>query len=148
MSANYARPEFDSEAIDRLAKPQRGSLALKREADDLEAARIEQREKKAAKKRDGHKCRWPEPHKCRGVLESAHIKDASLGGDMHRSNLVSLCAWLHRRGPESIHGKQLKIEKETARGADGPLSYWRQRLDGSGYYCVAREAAPFLLERD
>jgi len=142
--ANYERPAFAGPNF----KAPRGSLVLEREAQALEAAALEKREKAKAKRRDGHKCRWPEPHKCRLALESAHIQDASLGGPMAAENLVTLCGWLHRRGPESIHGKQLRIDKETAAGANGALSFWRQNLDGNGYYLVAREIAPFVIEKD
>lgn len=136
-----------------LQKPSRGSAILAREQAVAEADAIERREKAAAKKRDG-RCRWPEPHKCRGgELEAAHIIDASLGGAMASGNLVTVCPWIHRRGPESIHGKQLKVEAETERGAWAALSYWRQTgafdaLGQTTYYLVAREIAPFRYERD
>lgn len=128
-------------------KPQRGSLALEREEEKAKALDKE-RKAKAAARRFQPRCRWPEPHTCRFSLECAHIKDASLGGEMVAENLVRFCAWIHRRGPESIHGKQLKVEAETARGSRGPLSFWRQLLDGSGYYLVARETEPYVIERD
>jgi hypothetical protein len=143
MSVNYERPAF----VGSFFKPQRGSRMLAAEQKLAEAAKIEKREKAKAKKRDGHKCRWPEAHKCRGVLESAHIVHASLGGAMASENLVSLCAFLHRRGPETQQYGELKIEKETERGADGPLSFWRKGLDGV-FYLVRRETAPFQYERD
>jgi hypothetical protein len=137
-----------------LQKPARGSLILAREKAEAEAARIEREAKGAVKKRDG-RCRWPEKHVCRGgELEAAHIVDASLGGLMASENLVTVCPWIHRRGPESIHGKQLKVETETTeRGAWGALSFWRQtgEFDALGqptYYLVARETRPFQYERD
>jgi hypothetical protein len=140
---NYARPEFSP--CD--PKPSRGSLILEREAAAAKALEIERREKAAAKKRDG-RCRWPEKHTCRGgELEAAHIEDASLGGALDRQNLVTLCPWVHRRGPASIHGKQLRIDVETERGADGPLSFWRKGENGV-FFLVARETAPFRYERD
>jgi len=110
---------------------------LDKEKEDVESRAVEKREKAKAKRRDKG-CRWPEKHKCRGVLESAHLRDASLGGAMVASNLITLCAWLHRRGPVSIHGKQLRIEPETSRGADGPCAYYQQGVDGR-FYLVARE---------
>jgi hypothetical protein len=143
VAPNYERPAFVASNF----KPQRGALVLKREDDAAEAAKIEKREKAKARKRDG-RCRWPEPHKCRFALESAHIKHASTGGAMASENLVTLCGWLHRRGPETQQYGQLRIEKDTAAGADGPLSFWRQNLDGNGYYLVARERAPFVIEKD
>lgn len=127
-------------------KPQRGQRVLDKEAHDAELDAIEKREKGKAKKRDMG-CRWPEKHKCRGGLEAAHIRDASLGGEMASRNLIVLCAWLHRRGPVSIHGKQLRIEPETARGADGPCAFYQQGVDGR-FYLVARETAIRQVERD
>lgn len=130
-------------------KPQRGQAMLDREQAKADALAVERREKTAARKRDG-RCRWPEVHKCRGGLESAHLVDASLGGPMHRTNLVTLCAWIHRRGPESIHGKQLMMQRESRAGASGPLSFWRRSAEpGSDFfYLVARETQPFEIERD
>lgn len=119
---------------------------LEREKDAADALKVEREEKGKAKKRDG-RCRWPEVHKCRFGLEAAHIQDASLLGPMAAENLVSFCGWIHRRGPESIHGKQLKVEKDSPRGANGPLSFWRKGEDGV-YYLVKREIRPFEYEAD
>lgn len=137
-------------------KPQRGSATLEREKADKERESREQHVAKAVKARDG-RCRWPEAHKCRGMLEAVHIVDKKMGGDhglvTDTGNVVTLCRWIHRAGPESIHGKQLKVEKETERGADGPLSFWRQTdgFDALGqpvYAMVARESSPGVIERD
>lgn len=146
-------PITDADIRERLKKPARGSLVLEREAAQAEALTVERREKGLAKKRDG-RCRWPEKHVCRGgELEAAHVEDASTGGPMVAWNLVTCCPWIHRRGPESIHGKQLKVEAETERGAWGALSFWRQtgQFDDLGqptYYLVARETRPFQYEHD
>lgn len=146
-------PITEQDVAKRLERPARGSSLLAREQAAADADAIERREKAKAKKRDG-RCRWPEKHVCRGgELEAAHIVDASLGGAMADWNLVTTCPWIHRRGPETIHGKQLKVEAETERGANGPLSFWRQtgEFDALGqptYYLVAREIAPFRYERD
>lgn len=123
-------------------KPQRGGYVLEREKkrakyeDELDAA------KKSAKLRDGMRCRWPEAHKCRGLLEGAHFVDASLGGLPVRSNIVTLCSWIHRRGPASIHGKQLHIEAETPEHTDGPLAFYRDGV------CVGVEIAIGVLRKD
>jgi hypothetical protein len=143
-------PDVVEERVRSLVKPSKGSQTLAREEDRAQADAIERREKGAAKKRDG-KCRWPEPHKCRGQMEAAHIVDASLGGPMHRANLVLFCAWIHRNGPESIHGKSLKVETESAAGAEGALSFWRRVQESplvTRWYLVAREIRPFQYERD
>lgn len=134
-------------------KPARGSSKLAREKDDAERDAKELEVGKAVKVRDNWRCRWPEAHKCRGPLEAVHIVDKSLLGATCTENEVAFCAWIHRQGPASIHGKQLKVEKETARGANGPLSFWRKdgNFDALGqptYALVAREVRPGELERD
>lgn len=126
-----------------MPKPARGSAILAREKADTERKAHEAEIAKQVKARDG-KCRWPEAHKCRGGLEAAHIVDKSRGGETSRGNEFAVCRWIHRSGPESIHGKQLKVEKETPAGADGALSFWRQtgEYDALGqpiYAMVARE---------
>jgi len=132
---------------DRLRKPQRGASVLARETRRAELDKQEREAKAETKRRDGYRCRWPEDHKCRCGLEAAHIVDASLGGPMEPSNLLSICGWLHRRGPESIHGKQLKVEPLTAEGANGPLSFWRKDAEGI-FYLVAQERSIGIIERD
>lgn len=135
-------------------KPAKGSGILAREAADAARIATERDIASQVKKREGFKCRWPEAHKCRGgALEAAHIVNKSQGGPTTTENEIAVCPWIHRRGPESLHGQQLKIEKETERGANGPLSFWRQsgEFDVLGqpiYYCVARERAPGVIEKD
>ena len=145
MDPNYTPPDFS----DRTAspKPLKGTHTLDAEQVRATARAVERVAKSLAKNRDGFKCRWPEKHVCRGELEAAHLIDASLGGLMVGTNLVTLCAWILRRGPESVHSKALKIEAETALGADGALSFWR-RTGPSEYVLVARELRPFQIERD
>jgi hypothetical protein len=127
-------------------KPQRGQRVLDKEARDAELLAIERREKAKVKRRDVV-CRWPEKHKCRCGIEAAHIQDASLGGPMDAANMILICGFLHRRGPASIHGKQLRVEPETVRGADGPCAFYQQGVDGQ-MYLVAREIGIREYERD
>jgi hypothetical protein len=146
-------PLFPRTVTGPQPKPAKGSTLLAR-ADDT-ATRLKHAREVAAqvKRRDG-RCRWPEAHTCRGgPLEAAHLVNKSQGGETSPENVVTLCPWMHRRGPESIHGQQLKIETETPAGANGPLSFWRQdgNLDALGrptYYCVARERSLGIVERD
>lgn len=147
---NYLRS--DELIREATAKPVRGAATLAKEADDAKAETHAKQVKALVKKRDGH-CRWPEVHTCRKGLECAHIVDASRGGPMETENLILVCGWIHRRGPESIHGKQLKVEKDTPSGADGAVSFWRQsgefdRLHQPIYYLVKREIRPGEVERD
>lgn len=134
-------------------KPAKGSGILAREQDDAARLAKEREVALAVKKRDG-RCRWPEAHKCRGgALEAAHVVNKSQQGETSTANEITLCPWLHRRGPESLHGQQLKIEPETAAGCNGPVSFWRQSgtYDALGqpvYYLVAREIRRGEVERD
>jgi hypothetical protein len=137
-------------------KPKRGSGTLAREKADAEREAHEREIAKQVKARDG-RCRWPEKHRCRGPLEAAHIEDKKMGGDhglrTETANEVSVCRWIHRSGPATIHSKDLRVDKETARGADGPLSFWRQtgEYDALGqpvYYCIAREVQRGIVEKD
>lgn len=138
-----------------LQKPRRGSLALEREERSAVRLAKEDAAKWAAKARDFHRCRWPEAHKCKGFLEGAHLVPKGMGGDpsllrTSRAGIVTLCAWIHRRGPETLEHHELKIEPETPAGADGPLSFWRRRDEAgsSTYHLVARERSIGVIERD
>lgn len=134
-------------------KPTRGSSVLAKEQSDADAKVKEIEVKKAVKAHD-IRCRWPERHKCRGGLEAAHMVDASLGGEMVETNLITVCAWVHRRGPESIHGKQLEIRPLSKRlGARGPCAFYRKvysetRKGEFMWRLVRREVAVGQWERD
>lgn len=128
-------------------KPARGTRVLDKEDDDARQLKHAGQVKAFVRHRDG-RCRWPEPHRCRFNLECVHVKDASLMGSMEPWNLILLCGWVHRRGPESIHGKQLRVERETAQDVKHTLfSFWKQDASGE-YYLIAREVAPFQYEKD
>lgn len=134
-----------------MFKQPRGAAKLAKEKDDRDETAAEILVKGDVKARD-KKCRWPGRHKCRGGLEAAHIIDASRGGEMSTKNLVLLCKWQHRSGPESIHGKELEIRILTKKGADGPLSFHRKRFSETrhGEYTwqtVGKETAPGVLEK-
>jgi hypothetical protein len=129
-----------------IPKPARGSQTLEHEEKKAKLRARERFEKGVARRRDGG-CRWPIKHLCRGRLEGAHIRDASLGGEMASANLITFCLWIHQKGPESIHGKQLKVEPETGAGADGPCSFYR--LDENGMWmCVGVESSIGVLMKN
>lgn len=141
-----ANPDLEPGA---LAKPAKGSYTLKRDkARNDDDAKLE-KAAKAAKARDHNRCRWPERHKCRGGLEAAHLKDKSRGGDNSTENLFTICAWLHRLGPETIHSKDLVIDPLTNRGADGICNFLRRDWGNTAkpWELVGRERAIGLLER-
>lgn len=132
-------------------KPPRGTYKLEREQKRKEIAVAEDENKKAAKHRDGWECRWPEKHKCRGILEGVHIfEDKKMGGDhglvSKTWNLMGLCSWIHRTGPESIHSKDLWVEPLTERGADDICEFWRRGEDGVPY-SVGKEELIGVLAR-
>lgn len=132
-------------------KPRRGSHRLEREARRAALVEAENVVKAQAKARDGHRCRWPERHQCRGGLEACHLRAKGMGSDggtrTYTGNLITLCAWMHRSGPETVEHHEVRIEAETPLGADGPLSFWRESADGH-WYCVGRERSVGVLERD
>lgn len=153
MSAFEHLPTLTDRPRCATPKPERGSAKLARERDDAERIQHEREIASQVKAREGYRCRWPEAHKCRGPLEAVHIVDKSLLGATCLENEVAFCAWIHRQGPESIHGKQLKVEKETAAGANGALSFWRRdggfdELNQPTYALVGREVRPGQIERD
>ena len=133
-------------------KPARGSSVLAREERQRKIEKAQNEVIAAAKTRDGHRCRWPEKHTCRGFLEGAHITAKGMGGDPQlirttRGNIICVCAWIHRRGPETLEHHELKVEPETTLGTDGRCSFWRQNAQGE-YEMVARERLIGLIERD
>lgn len=83
--------------------------------------------KRAAKARDGRRCRWHEPHRCFGDLESDHVEPLGMGGDpqgirSETANLFSACGWIHREFPESFHNGLIWVEElEPGKGCDGPM---------------------------
>jgi 5-methylcytosine-specific restriction endonuclease McrA len=94
------------------------------------------RNSKAARVRDGHRCRLCGSHTS---LETHHLVPRSLAGRKvkhERSNLVTACSDCH--GQITRHVVQLAAM--TDRGADGPLrvSKWS---DDEGGYVVEQDAA-------
>lgn len=144
--------------FESLKKPMRGAYVLERRAKRKAVEADEEQKKREAKARDGHKCRWPRadhdtPNQvCIGPLESAHQVAKGMGGDRDgsrtsRQELLTVCRWIHQLGRFSLEQHGRKWEGETAAGADGPIAFWRQDDDGN-WYLVARETAPFSIEKD
>lgn len=144
-------PTLDNDPRPLRPKPARGSARLEREKTRAEAKAAEDEVIKAAKTLDG-RCRWPEHHKCRGGLEGAHVfQHRGMGGNPEGDrttveSILTVCAWIHRQGPESIDGKQLKVEALSPLGTRGPLAFYRETE--RGWHVVASETAPFIYERD
>lgn len=82
--------------------------------------------KKAAKARDFKRCRWHEPHRCYGILESDHVLPLGMGGDpmgvkSETGNLFSACTGIHTHFDESFHNGLIWVEAMTPDGCDGPM---------------------------
>lgn len=135
-----------------MFKPPRGSWRIAKEKADAKADKADRDVKAEVKRLDGGRCRWPEKHRCRGGLEAAHLKDASLGGTMTPNNLISLCAWMHRLGPETQQYEQLDIRPLSAKlGTRGPCSFWRKKWSETRkgefrWVLVAKESAVGVVE--
>jgi hypothetical protein len=91
----------------------------------------EDRNKTAARKRDGWVCRFPRCgcHAKRLSAEAAHVDgDKGMGGDhgerSHVSQLLMLCPSRHRESRISLHFKTLRIEFLTPDKANGPVRWW------------------------
>lgn len=135
----------------QFPKPQRGTHVLDREAARYAIVKAERVAKALAKRRDHWGCRWPD-HKCRGPIEVAHVFTAAgMGGDpqlirTQPENLMTLCSWVHRHGPQSLHSRDLKIEAETPLGTDGPCAFYRR--DEHGFWIsVGVELAVGVLRK-
>jgi hypothetical protein len=131
-------------------KQPRGTATIKKE----KAAKAETDEeiliKGDVKARD-KKCRCPLKHKCRGGMEVIHLRDRSLGGAYTTANLWLGCGWIHRRGPVSIHGKDIEIVPLTDKGMDGGCEWWLLTYpEGGGEpnrKLIAIESAPGVIQK-
>jgi hypothetical protein len=131
-------------------KGPRGKATLDKEKAAREETAAELLVKADVKARD-RTCRCPLRHKCRGGMEVIHWKDRSLGGEFSTRNLWLGCAFVHRTGPVSIHGKDIEIEPLTKKGLDGPCAWWLLKYpEGWGKpkrTLIARESAVGVVER-
>lgn len=123
----------------------------------------EDRNKTAARKRDGWMCRFPRCgcHQVRTHPECAHVDgDKWMGGDhgtkSHHSQLMCLCPNRHKDSRISLHFKTLRIEFLTAKKANGPVRWYldttaltkaaTQRISGDEKWAVlATETEPRVL---
>lgn len=133
-----------------------------------EAKATEATNKRAAKKRDGYKCRFPlcGCAKLKLRIESSHDLHKGMGGNpagdrSETAGLITLCLHRHQHGAISRHAGTLRARHlSPERGNDGPV-YWdvdavvleRYAIrvpigncisegDGRLWVNVAREASP------
>jgi hypothetical protein len=89
----------------------------------------EDRNKTAARRRDGWMCRFPRCvcHVKRLHPEVAHTHSKGAGGDhgtrSHHSLLICLCPLRHRESRVSFHYETMKAEPLTEKGMDGPVRW-------------------------
>lgn len=120
----------------------------------LDAKSSENDNKKEARKRDGHRCRFPRCG-CRLLqlrLEVSHQQHKGAGGDITGkrspvSGLITFCVHRHQHGPVSIHKGTLRARPLTPAGTNGQvafevdLSVILNHLDAPRWFEVARETA-------
>jgi len=122
-----------SEPFKTFFKEPLGTHVRQRRARRAAVVSAEKANKLKVRARD-HGCRWP-GCECRGLrltTEVSHIDDKGMGGDhalrSGTDNMVELCVERHR-GTTSLHSGDLRIDKLTDRGADGPLAFYRKNAE-------------------
>jgi hypothetical protein len=149
-------------------KPLAATRRLKRRRDRSALRTTEDKNKQAARRRDGHRCRFPRCG-CRRVsirLEASHLKHKGAGGNPSGSRstpagLILMCAQRHQDGVVSVHKGTLRVRPLTRKGCDGPVA-WLLPIDttdallahragvtfpkGRGWVEIARESAVQQLE--
>lgn len=131
---------------------ERGRAVLERVERRKLTKAAEEAEKRKVRLRD-RGCRWPGcTHQKDGIrLEVAHVVSKAAGGDHGIRSTVEqmiLICYLHHQGPESLHSKDLQIEPLTARGTDGPVSFWRRDEKGDFYLWKAELQPGGPYEKD
>lgn len=108
-----------------LAKPAKGSARKAARAARRKIERVELAAKRAAKERDGWRCRRCARYRGEDI-EAAHIRNKAMGGDHGlRSSTaacyVCLCRDCHQ-GPRSVHSGHVRMTYGPAMG-DGVVSF-------------------------
>jgi hypothetical protein len=115
---------------------------LQRRSRRAEAVAHERREMAAAKKRDGHACRWPAcAYRAKKLpIEAAHVfQHRGAGGNpdgsrTSRAACMALCKIHH--GLLDHH--ELEVQALTAKGTDGPCAFF-VRAESGRMECLASE---------
>jgi hypothetical protein len=90
----------------------------------------EDQNKQTARRRDGHRCRFPRCG-CRRVsirLEASHLKHKGAGGNPSGSRsmpagLILMCVQRHQDGVVSVHRGTLRVRPLTRKGCNGPVAF-------------------------
>lgn len=123
------------EPIRPQVKDPRGAARIKQQLDRKDTIAKQRAVMEAAKKRDGHKCRWPHETKeeadvCRMFsLHAAHLNHRGMGGDPElvrtkRELLVSMSTRCHDRfdGRIGTPGTRRFVYLDPKKKADGPMA--------------------------
>jgi len=127
----------------RLQKPMKGDALLARRAKRKSAKAAEDAVMRAAKRRDGNKCRWPrcEFQKQGFTVHACHNTHRGAGGNPKgdrttKANLIALCARHH-----TLWDDVAAIDitpQDHGRGFDGPADFW-VRAESGRMELIARE---------
>lgn len=146
-----ANLDLTPEQVAKLAKPIKGQAWLDKKQRRAEHEAAEDKIMRAAKVRDGNKCRFPNcehmPKKPR--IECAHVvQHRGIGGNpaLDRTvqhKLMALC-FIH-------HGlfdrqRSIEIEPLTERGTDGPCAFYQKNNETGAMEHVATETTIGISE--
>ena len=151
LTSRQTKSRSHSEAavnLERTAqpKPKRGTALLKKRERRRELVAHEQKEMRAAKRRDGGKCRFPRcPHKDLPV-DAAHLRSQhrAIGGNpagdrTSRAAVISLCRWHHGEYDTAL----IKIEFLTPdQQFDGPCAYFVRHQETGEWLHIGSDRRP------
>jgi len=141
-------------------KPSRTARQIKKRDATIKLKTGEDREKRKARARDLHRCRFPLCG-CRRLvlpLEVSHDQHKGMGGDptgdRSLANVMTLfCRHRHQFGAVSRHKGTMRTRYLTSAKANGPLAFDVDlsvgefpRAPGTVWFEVARESKPQVLE--
>lgn len=108
-------------------KPAKGSGLIERKTRSKSIKASEEAEKDKVRKRDGHKCIWPDCENCRRYqprIEVAHGKAKGMGGDhgeRSTADNMSCLDFLTHQGERSIHSGHKRVRPLNKKlGHNGP----------------------------
>lgn len=113
-----------------LSKPCRTARKKAERKTKLKRKSDEGENKKQARKRDLHRCRFPLCG-CRKFglpLEAAHLQHKGAGGNptgsrSTRAGLILMCRHRHQYGAVALHKGILRVRPLTRQGCDGPVAF-------------------------
>lgn len=116
MHHTYPKPERGTARLERLGKKRSRKLA-------------EERAMSAARRRDGHRCRWPRCEFTGLTLAVAHLEHRGMGGNpagdkTERHKLILLCVRHHDRFDGRAAPDVDIVPVDSRAGTDGPCVFY------------------------